>query len=74
MEVVHAFEEPTESGCLAHLEHWFGRTHAADELDDDLERPIVCFCGGRLEPLAWRDGEIAVAGVWHRSKYEWGES
>lgn len=71
VEVIHAFEEPTKHGCLAHLEHWFGRTHVADELDDDFERPIVCFCGARLEPLAYEHGEVSVAGVWHRSKYDW---
>ena len=72
MQVIHAFEESPEDGQAAHLEFWFGRNHVVDELDTDLERPIVCFCGGRLEPMSWLNGEVAVSAVWHRSKYAWG--
>jgi|688.fasta_scaffold06066_2 hypothetical protein len=73
MQVIHAFEEASDAGRAAHLEFWFGRTHVVDELDQDLERPIVCFCGGRLEPMAWRNGEVIVSAVWHRSQYMWGD-
>ncbi len=71
MHVIHAFDEPTVDGCEAHMEHWFGRTHLVDEFDDNLEHPVVCFCGARLEPLRYAEGEVDVAGVWHRQRYDW---
>jgi hypothetical protein len=70
VQVIHVFSEPSVFGQEEHLDVWFGRTHAADELDEG-KFPIVCFCGGRLEPLRFKDGEVDVAGVWHLRSYPW---
>lgn len=71
MRVIHVFLEDTSSGQQDHLDFWFGRTRAVDEVvDDDL--PVVCWCGARLEPLRRVKGEVDVAGVWHLSRYPWG--
>jgi hypothetical protein len=72
MRVIHVFLEDTESGQQDHLDLWFGRTRAQDEVEEEAAFPVVCWCGARLEPLRTIKGETDVAGVWHLSRYPWG--
>lgn len=71
MRVLHAFPEKDERDQEGHLEFWFGYTHPEDRLDGDgVDMPVVCYCGGRLEPFAHdRDGGVSVAVVWHLEEY-----
>jgi hypothetical protein len=70
MQVLHAFPEADETARDAHLDVWFGVVHVSDRDDDDPEKPVVCYCGARLEPLRWKDGDVTVAAVWHLEEYK----
>ena len=72
MMVIHIFLEDTTAGQADHMDLWFGRTRAVDEIEDGADFPVVCWCGARLEPLRLVEGETDVAGVWHLSRYPWG--
>jgi hypothetical protein len=68
VQVVHVFEEIDQEAMAGHLENWFGYPEAGFGWDKN-DRAIVCFCGGRLFPLARDGGVVSVAGVWHREHW-----
>jgi hypothetical protein len=68
MQLLHGFEEERSSGFADHMTHWFGRLRACDAVDEG-EFPVVCFCGGRLEPLVVDGKDVVLGVVWHLSKF-----
>lgn len=67
MDVAHAFEEEKASSRRAHMNAFFGVIpDGDDQYDDESGSYTICYCGGRLVPLAFdKHGNIVSAAVWH---------
>jgi hypothetical protein len=67
MDIAHAFEEKKASARKAHVRAYFGIIpDGDDQYDEESGSYIVCYCGGRLVPLAYdAHGDIMAAAVWH---------
>jgi len=65
MQVVHAFLEDEGVGQDLHLRYWYGTVSPSDEVDEDPDMPVVCWCGAKQ--VSFGSG---VAAVWHLQAWD----